>query len=165
MYDRSGCGVNLRKYVSVSLALWHNFKWCSYRLCEVYQADFIAPCYHSILPDTEFNLKLMKMPSITTLMSYMRLAYPKFQQQLIMARREQNLTPRSRNLLTNLYHLFEFFIPIVSFFLSLFMLHVVVSYSFYVFFDHDKVIRFTTIYIYHMFIFTSDTRLLSGDQA
>ena len=116
MYDRSGCGVNLRKYVSVSLALWHNFKWCSYRLCEVYQADFIAPCYHSILPDTEFNLKLMKMPSITTLMSYMRLAYPKFQQQLIMARREQNLTPRSRNLLTNLYHLFEFFIPIVSYF-------------------------------------------------
>ena len=97
MYDRSGCGANLRKYVSVSLALWHNFKWCSYRLCEVFQADFFAPCYHSILPDTEFNLKVMKMPSITTLMSYMRLAYPKFQQQLLLARQDEDITPSTNS--------------------------------------------------------------------
>jgi hypothetical protein len=116
MYDKSDCGQHLRKYVSCSLAWWHNYKWAQHRLCTVFGNDFIAHFFHSMFPDSPFLSDKMSHPALSTLLSIMRLAYPQFRQNLVdaIANDDQQLSIRSRNLLQNLFDMFEVYLPIVS---------------------------------------------------
>ena len=114
MYDASTCGRHLRKYVGVSLAWWHNYKWATARIFTVFAPDFIAPFYHSLFPDRSCDVNKMSHPAITTILSYMRIAYPSFRDALINAiESDDHMPPRSLDLLHNMYTMLEYFIPVV----------------------------------------------------
>ena len=114
MYDKSGSGKTLRQYVHVSLALWHNYKWATGKILSVFGADFIAPFFHDLFPDKTIDTNNMSHSACTTLLSYMRLSYSSFRQQLINEMNSSVLSASARKNLSNLFHLFEFFIPVVS---------------------------------------------------
>lgn len=113
MYDRSGHGRYLRKYVHLSLALWHNFKWASSRIIQVFGRDFIAPLFHQIWPDRTIDIKNMSHSATTTILSYMRLSYPSFKSELKEQMQTENLSNPKTILLRNLWYLMEYFIPVV----------------------------------------------------
>lgn len=113
MYDSEGYGRNLRKYMGVSLAWWHSFNWATKRILVVFNTDFIAPMFHSMFPEVTFRVDQTSHAAGCTYLSYIRLAYPSFQQQLAAALAMPLLQPNQRTILTNLLHLCEFFIPVV----------------------------------------------------
>jgi hypothetical protein len=115
MYDKSGVGRHLRTFTGCALAQWHNYKWATARICVVFGNDFVGPLFHSLFPDHAFDPKKMSHPSLTSILSIMRLSYPSFRDHLLEARETADLPTRSRNLLTNMFDLFETYIPIVSF--------------------------------------------------
>ena len=115
MYDRSNAGLPLQRFMGVSLAWWHNYKWATRRILIVFALDFIAPMFHFLFPAREFSMMKTSHTAGTTLLSYIRLAYPAFRQQLQSALANPVLNVRQKTLLTNLMHLCEFFIPVVSF--------------------------------------------------
>ena len=123
MYDKSNCGQHLRKYVGVSLAWWHNYKWATFRICKVFGADFIAPFFHVLFPDRCYDIQKMGLPSITTILSYIRLAYTDFRQDLLTMYNEQHsLSAGSKLLISNLFILMEYMIPAVCTYLFVCML-------------------------------------------
>lgn len=133
-YDRSDAGKHLRKFVGLSLAWWHNYKWASFRILYVFGSDFIAPFFHRLYPDQTFDIKKMSFPSVTTLLSYIRLSYPMFRSELIKQMENKTLSIRSKTLLDNLYSLCEYFIPTVPFLLIFY----ICFHLFYRFHAHQK---------------------------
>ena len=114
-----------------SLAWWHNYKWATYRIMSVFAVDFIAPLFHTLFPDRQFNVKMMSVPSATAILSYIRLSYPKVKPELDAAILQGNrVHPSQMILVLNLRDLFEYFIPTVNF-LSLAYIYVFFS-SFYI---------------------------------
>ena len=112
MYDKSRCGSRLRKFMSVSLAWWHNYKWATNMIARVFSSDFFVPLYHHIFPDRQCNISKLSHTALVTFCSYIRLAYPSFRIQLQNAL-TGDISNRQRILLTNLMDLCEFFIPVV----------------------------------------------------
>lgn len=115
MYDKTNSGQYLRKYVGCSLAWWHNYKWACFRIMTVFGSDFIGSCFHSLFPDRAFDVQKMSLSSVSTIMSYIRLAYPQFKDDLSNALQD-NPSIRSRQILVNLQLMMEFFIPVVILF-------------------------------------------------
>lgn len=113
MYDKSDCCVKLRKFTSVHLAWWHNYKWACKKVFEVFGNDFIAGLFHTLFPSVNFNMKFMSHTSINTYLTYIRLAYPSFRDQLAAALQNVDLPISSKTVLLNLQSLCEFFIPAV----------------------------------------------------
>ena len=113
MYDNSGAGILLRRYTGLSLAWWHNCKWTTKLVMKVFADDFIAPMFHFLFPGKEFNVDKSRHTSNTTMLSYIRLAYPSFKEQLTSTLQDPTLSVRGKNLLTNLQSLCEYFIPTV----------------------------------------------------
>lgn len=113
MYDRSGGGERLRTYAGCSLAWWHSYKWATKRIMIVYASDFIAPFFHYLFPDRQFDASKCSHTSATTLLSYIRLAYPQFRTFLQQQLAKPTITIKQRTILQNLQHLCEFFIPVV----------------------------------------------------
>lgn len=117
MYDRSDGGKQLRTYAGCSLAWWHSFKWATKRILIVYATDFIAPLFHYLFPDRQFDAMKCSHSAATTILCYIRLSYPSFKQTLIEVLANPLLTVRQKTILQNLQHLCEFFIPVVNFLL------------------------------------------------
>lgn len=115
MYDTSHGGRRLRTFTSLSLALWHSYKWATKRILQVFSNDFIGPMFHFLQPNREYTPDKMKHPAATTYISYIRLAYPSFKRQLVEALQKNVFLPRQKTLLRNLETLCEFFIPVVTF--------------------------------------------------
>ena len=113
MYDSSGCGINLRKYVSLSLAWWHNYKWATKQIIRVFGSDIVVPLHHHLFPDRTFSIDKIPLTSQATYLTYIRLAYPKFRQTLTNALQRDGLTRNQRSILTNLEDVCQFFIPVV----------------------------------------------------
>ena len=98
-----------------SLAWWHNYKWATYRILLLFGPDFVAPLFHTLFPDRNFDVRKMSVPSATAILSYIRLSYPAVKAQLADAIKLGNaVLPAQMVLLQNLQDLFEYFIPIVS---------------------------------------------------
>lgn len=114
MYDQSDRAHNLRKYTGVSLAWWHSYKWATAKIMVVFGKDFIGPMFHQLFPTKEYAPTKMKLPAMTTYLSYIRLAYPSFRQQLLDLLGRGDLSVRQRTYLTNLRDLCEYFIPVVT---------------------------------------------------
>jgi hypothetical protein len=114
MYDTSGAGENLRKYIGLSLAWWHNYKWVAKRIIIVFSNDFFGPMFHYLYPTAVWRPKKLRLSVASTYLQYVRLAYPAFQASLRRALGRGINTPRQRRILTNLQQLCEFFIPVVS---------------------------------------------------
>lgn len=125
MYDTSNAGRRLRRYMGVSLAWWHSFKWATKRIVVTFACDFIAPMFHSLFPTKEINPMKLSHTSACTLLSYIRLAYPSFRQPLEAALANPVLLPRQKEILQNLLYLCEFFIPVV---ISLLVVVIVLSW-------------------------------------
>ena len=119
MYDKSHCGKRLGKFMSVSLAWWHNYKWATNMIARVFSSDFFVPLYHHIFPDRQCNISKISHTALVTFCSYIRLAYPSFRMQLQNAL-AVDISNRQRVLLTNLMDLCEFFIPVVYIYIQLF---------------------------------------------
>ena len=113
MYDRSEGGKRLRTYVGCSLAWLHSYKWATKRIMIVYASDFIAPLFHYLWPARQFDPTKFSHTSATTILSYIRLAYPGFKNSLLEHLANPIITVRQRTILQNLQHLCEFFIPVV----------------------------------------------------
>lgn len=75
--------------------------------------DLIAPMFHHLFPDREYAPDKMKLPAMTTYLSYIRLAYPSFRDELAISLSRRDLTTRQSHVLQNLSDLCEFFIPAV----------------------------------------------------
>ena len=121
MYDTSDRARNLRKYTGVSLAWWHSYKWATAKIMVVFGKDFIGPMFHQLFPTKEYAPTKMKLPAMTTYLSYIRLAYPNFRQQLLDLLHRGDLSARQQTYLNNLRDLCEYFIPVVT--TLLFFLH------------------------------------------
>ena len=113
MYDTSDAGAILRRYTGLSLAWWHSYKWCTKLIMKVFADDFIAPMFHFLFPGREFNVDKSRHTANTVMLSYIRLAYPTFKDQLSEALTQPTLSLRGKTLLTNLQSLCEYFIPTV----------------------------------------------------
>lgn len=114
MYDTSLGGRKLRTYTSLSLAWWHSYKWATTRIVQVFSNDFIGPMFHFLHPRRVYCPDKMKLPATSTYLSYIRLAYPSFRQQLSRALQNDVLLPPQKTLLKNLQAMCEFFIPVVN---------------------------------------------------
>ena len=113
MYDSSGGGERLRRYAGCSLAWWHSYKWATKRIMIVYASDFIAPLFHYLFPTRQFDTSKFSHTAATTILSYIRLAYPRFKNSLQEQLANPVISVRQRTILQNLQHLCEFFIPVV----------------------------------------------------
>ena len=115
MYYKSNVGQHLRKYIGVHLAPWHNYKWASIMIIKIFGRDFIGPFFHRLFPNHAFDMNKMKFPAVCTLLSYMRLSYPSFRDQLMEAKNTDGLSVRATTLLNNMWSMFEYFIPVVQY--------------------------------------------------
>ena len=113
MYDLSGCGKLFRRYTALSLAWWHNHKWATRQIVRVFGCDFIIPLFHHLFPDKGFILDKIKHSALTTYITYIRIAYPKFRKELSVALKRLGLNTHQKTILTNLQDMCEFFIPVV----------------------------------------------------
>ena len=112
MYDKSGVGVLMRKFVYVNLALWHTYKHACMKLWSTFAPYFMAGLFHTFFPSGIF----LKKPSFTlvaTQLTILRLAYPDFKDQLKMAINDANCTPVSLIVLRNIHQLCASLIPMV----------------------------------------------------
>ena len=114
MYDKNNAGQHLRRHVGVSLAWWHSYKWATFRICVVFGSDIIGPLFHNLFPQRSYDVKLMSFPAATSLLSYMRLAYPAVRNELNAAIALGSSVNKSCIvLLNNMRDLMEYFIPVV----------------------------------------------------
>ena len=75
-YDSSGGGRLLRKFTSINLAPWHNFKHGVELIWKTFALDFFAPMYHALYPGTKFYCKLQSPQEPTMMMLCVAKAYP-----------------------------------------------------------------------------------------
>jgi hypothetical protein len=80
---------------------------------QVFANDFIAPMFHFMFPTREYSVKKQRHTANMVYLSYIRLAYPSFKDQLNTALADQTMDPRKKVLLKNLQSLCEYFIPAV----------------------------------------------------
>jgi hypothetical protein len=113
MYDGSGCGVKFRKFAGVGLAWWHSYKWCTKYIMKVFANDFIVPFIHYMFPTRTVKLESMDHTNHVAYLTYIRLSYPRWKQELAEALAIPTLTVRQKTLLTNMQDLCEYFIPVV----------------------------------------------------
>lgn len=95
---------------------------------QVFGKDIIAPMFHHMFPEREYAVAKMKLPSMSTYLTLIRLAYPSFKKQLRIATAREDLTARQQAVLRNITDLVEFFIPVVL--LVLFVIALPVSSAF-----------------------------------
>ena len=116
MYDPSGVGQPMRKWLCVQLGTWHCYK----QACTVVWAHWgprvFAPLFHEIISDANFNSKA-RLSSIARFFTYVRLAYPSFRDELTETLRSLTAMGVDRtgiSQLRDLKKLIEFFVPVVS---------------------------------------------------
>ena len=98
----------------VYLGSWHIYKMITTCVWRLYAPSFIGPLFHMLFPNSKFpgNPRLILSSRILTLL---RLAYPSISTQLANALARATESSAEHVHLTNLRHLFEYFIPKVTF--------------------------------------------------
>lgn len=112
MYDHTGIGAALHSKVFLALGLWHNFKQASLLIWKTFALDFIGPAYHCLFPGRDMYMQ-PKLVHITTILTYLRLSYPRWRQTLLQLHANKDLHATSVNHVNNLTMLMEFLIPTV----------------------------------------------------
>ena len=114
LYDKSGCGENIRKYVAVTLSPWHNYKQACLLIFRKFGRTFIARVFHSLFPKQAFKPKPKRLSSVLTILQWLRISYPKWRHEL------EDLIASSDNMedampvhAVNLQLMMTFFIPVV----------------------------------------------------
>jgi hypothetical protein len=113
MYDPCGLGETLKKYVFLNLGTWHTYKHASLLVWRRFAPVFLAGLYHELYPNSGFYLK-PRLAAVTQMLVIVRMAYPRFRDQLKDALLLDGLQPQARICLQNLHDLCEFYIPVVQ---------------------------------------------------
>jgi hypothetical protein len=114
LYSEDGSLDSLRTQLTMVLGLWHPFKVATDKLWTALLNVFWAPAIHSITPKTKI-FRGAPLRRLTVFFTQCRLAYPTFRARLReLYHSPKSVPPEMWNHLQNLYHAFEFFIPVVS---------------------------------------------------
>ena len=105
----------MRQWLYVTLGIWHPYK----QPCQVVWETFLPRVFGRLFNEIVPNANVFKSPKLkhqVTFMSYCRLAYPHFKEQLAdaMAKARRDVEqPERFDYLEDLHDLLEFFIPVV----------------------------------------------------
>jgi hypothetical protein len=113
MYDKTGVGARMRKYVFVNLGLWHTYKHVSLLTWRKFGPSVMAGLWHNLWPDSIFFTK-PRLQTVTEIFTYLRLAYPSFKKELQRAIDADKPGLQSKICLRNIQDLCEYYIPAVS---------------------------------------------------
>jgi len=116
LYDASGVGQPMCQWMVVTLGTWHPFKQANHVLWKQWSKRIFAPLFHDLIPNARFFLK-PKLATISTFLTYIRFAYPKFRDELeeaIQYCKIHNSRPIELSHLRDLAKLIEWFIPVVD---------------------------------------------------
>ena len=114
MYDKSGGGSALRKYLSCNLAYWHSFKQATKMIWKGFANTIWARMWHRMYPGSKFNVINPSPQEAAMHMVYMARAYPVFKTELEAAITEGSADEAGKAMLLNIQFLCEFAIPAVS---------------------------------------------------
>ena len=104
----------LRPQLTMVLGLWHPFKVATDKLWTALLNVFWAPAIHALTPKTKI-FRGAPLRRLTVFFTQCRLAYPIFRDCLHEYYHSPSSVPKEMwNHVQNLYHAFEFFIPVVS---------------------------------------------------
>ena len=98
---------------------------------QVFACNIFGPLFHHLFPERKFAPKVSSLSSNTTILTYVRLAYPMIKEDLMNAIRIPTLTVRQRTLLQNIIDLCDIFIPVVHF--LIFIIYIYISILLYIF--------------------------------
>ena len=114
MFDASGCGRTMRDWFNVQLGTWHIYKQANTVVWSHWASRVFAPLFHELIPEANFT-KTAKLTTIATFLTYVRLAYPHFRQQLddAIASTFERKDLVAGSHLRDLKKLCQFFIPVV----------------------------------------------------
>ena len=114
MYDKSGGGSELRKFLSCNLAYWHSFKQATKMIWKGFANTIWARMWHRMYPGSKFNVINPSPQEAAMHMVYMARAYPVFKAELEAAITEGSADEAGKAMLLNIQFLCEFAIPAVS---------------------------------------------------
>ena len=113
MYDKSGGGSDLRKYLSCNLAYWHSYKQATKMIWKGFANTIWARLWHRMYPGSKFNVINPSPQEAAMHMVYMARAYPEFTTELEAAITEGSADEAGKAMLLNIQFLCEFAIPAV----------------------------------------------------
>ena len=113
MYDKSGGGSELRKYLSCNLAYWHSYKQATKMIWKAFANTIWARMWHRMYPGSKFKVINPSPQEAAMHMVYMARAYPYFKSELEAAITEGSADEAGKAMLLNIQFLCEFAIPSV----------------------------------------------------
>ncbi len=113
MYDKSGGGSSLRKYLSCNLAYCHSDKQATKMIWKGFANTIWARLWHRMYPGSKFNVINPSPQEAAMHMVYMARAYPSFKIELGAAIDEGSADEAGKAMLHNIQFLCEFAIPAV----------------------------------------------------
>ena len=93
MYDKSGGGTALRKYLSCNLAYWHSYKQATKMIWKAFANTIWARMWHRMYPGSKFKVINPSPQEAAMHMVYMARAYPYFKSELEAANDQGSLFP------------------------------------------------------------------------
>ena len=115
LYDPSGCGVTVRKCLTVLLSPWHNYKMGCLLIYREFADTVFAPIFHILFPTQQFRKKPKYLSAVITHMQYLRLSYSRWRSHLQTFLDTADEDSSCIIHATNLKYLMEFYIPAVSY--------------------------------------------------
>jgi len=119
VYSKSAPMAEAKSWFAPTLGLWHSYKQGNIEVFRLYQQDILMGLHFKMTPGQPFYLQKKKLSPILMMLSWIRLAYPSFRDDLksaITDMEANNSTSRAGyRHLKNIEFLCEWFIPVVSF--------------------------------------------------
>ena len=116
LYDPSGVGSDMRSWMVLTLGTWHPYKQANKLIWLHWDKRIFAPLFHDLIPQSNF-FQGARLVTQATYLTYVRLAYPSFKNELkeaIASCEEGGVRRVELSHLKDLQRLCEFFIPVVS---------------------------------------------------
>ena len=118
LYDKSDVGRPMRSWMCLTFGTWHAYKQVCSVIWDHWSERVFGPLFHHLIPNANFR-RTARLSSIATFMTYIRLAYPSFKNQLRTATLYHKCRSASNDKvalshLRDLRKLCEFFIPVVG---------------------------------------------------
>jgi hypothetical protein len=114
MYDLSGGGAKFRRYASVNLAWWHNYKHAVAKIWTRFANTIWAPLWHRLYPGSKFPAKAQGPQEASMHLVYFARAYPMFRGELNDALLDTSISRPGKIMLQNIQFLAEYAIPVVT---------------------------------------------------
>jgi hypothetical protein len=113
-YDQSDGGRLLRKFASVNLAPWHNFKHGVELIWKQFAQAVFAPLYHCLYPQNKFAIKYQSPQEPLLHMMLLCHGYPEFKANLQAGIIQPGAKRENVVMLRDIEFLCEFAIPVVQ---------------------------------------------------